>query len=125
MNNINFFCLFFVNFCLIRPWPLSLCCDCGTECPFGVSVHESRQHFSHSGHSFGFVGQNVLSCFKKACGGATLNKKPTNWWCRQKAAPLKFDIKPSETVFLLFCQISRNADRKKVADDVISSVAIY
>ena len=27
------------------------------------------------------------------------NKKPTNWWGRQNAAPLKFDPKPSEAAF--------------------------
>ena len=47
------------------------------------------------------------------------NKKPSNWWGRQNAAPLKFDPKLSKAVFLA---VFSNFDkcRPEVADEVIS-----
>ena len=41
------------------------------------------------------------SAFNRECIDLRLsnNKKPTNWWGRQNAAPLKFDPKPSEAAF--------------------------
>ena len=37
----------------------------------------------------------------------SLNKKPTNWWGRQNAAPLKFDPKLSEAGFRPFSVFRR------------------
>ena len=54
---------------------------------------------------------------------STDNKKPTNWWGRQNAAPQTFDPKLSDTTFsdvFLNCDIYR----PEVADDVITSVAV-
>ena len=51
------------------------------------------------------------------------NKKPTNWWGRKNAAPLKFDPKSSEAEFSVFFS---NFDKyqPEVAGDVISGVAV-
>ena len=40
------------------------------------------------------------------------NKKPINWWGRQNAAPLKFDLKPLEAAFSAVFRTSINADWK-------------
>ena len=50
------------------------------------------------------------------------NKTPTNWWCRQNAAALKFDPKPSEAAFSVCLNFVKC--RPEVIDDVIFSVAV-
>ena len=52
------------------------------------------------------------------------NKKPTNWWGRQNAVPLKFDPKLSEAAFSAFFP---NFDkcRSEVAGDVMSGAAVH
>ena len=53
-----------------------------------------------------------------------INKKPTNWWGRENAAPLKFDPKPSEAAF---SAVFPNFDycQPEVGDEVIYGVTVY
>ena len=51
----------------------------------------------------------------------TKHKKPTNWWGRQNAVPLKFDSKQSEAAFSTVFFLDNS--RPEVVGHVISSVA--
>ena len=52
-----------------------------------------------------------------------INKKPTTWCGGQNAAPLKFDLKPSEAAFLeIFVNFEKC--RPEEVDDVISGEAV-
>ena len=42
----------------------------------------------------------------------TQRNKPTNWWGRKNAAPLKFDPKPKEAAFSAVFRTLRYDDRK-------------
>ena len=50
------------------------------------------------------------------------NKKLTNWWGKQNAAPLKFDPKLSEVAFSVFPNFDKC--RPEIADDVIFGEAV-
>ena len=51
------------------------------------------------------------------------NKRPTSWWGRQNAVPLKFDTKLLEAAFsIVFSNFEKC--QPEVADDAISGVAV-
>ena len=65
-------------------------------------------------------GRDIM---QKRHSALKLNKKPTNWWGMQNAAPLKFDPKPSDATFSAVFSNFKKC-RPEVANDVISGVAV-
>ena len=60
-----------------------------------------------------WMTNSAVKLLKKNCRiFAKYNKKPTNWWGRQMAAPLKVHPKPSEAAFFSFSRTSINAYRR-------------
>ena len=102
--------------CFVEYCRSELAIDVASRADVRVKFGDSRSNRSRDIGAVPFVMNKTTNGDygnRQKCNSAFLpNKKPTNWWGDQNAAPLNFDPKLSPAAFQSFLRTSINAERK-------------